>query len=88
MAQLEIRGLIKRFGDFVALKGLDLNVASGEFVSFLGPNGCGKTTALRIIAGFEHPTEGSVHVGGKDSADDVARVVGVWRCEAPIKLSQ
>jgi putative spermidine/putrescine transport system ATP-binding protein len=66
MAELEIQKLHKRFGDFVALKSLDLKIVSGEFLSFLGPSGCGKTTALRIIAGFERPTTGRVLVGGKD----------------------
>jgi putative spermidine/putrescine transport system ATP-binding protein len=66
MAQLELQGLHKRFGDVIALQSLDLTINSGEFVTFLGPSGCGKTTALRIVAGFERPDSGSVSVGGKD----------------------
>ncbi len=58
MAGVELRQLHRRFGDVVALAGIDLAVPSGEFVSFLGPSGCGKTTALRIVAGFDRPTAG------------------------------
>ena len=64
--QLEIRGVTKRFGDHTALDDLDLTVASGEFLSLLGPSGCGKTTLLRIIAGFEDPTEGQVCLSGQN----------------------
>ncbi len=66
MANLELRGLHKQFGQVHALRGLDLSVASGEFVAFLGPSGCGKTTALRIVAGFDQPTAGRVLMGDKD----------------------
>ena len=57
-------GVSKLFGDVVAAKDLNLVVNSGEFLSFLGPSGCGKTTMLRMIAGFEQPTEGDVHLQG------------------------
>ena len=66
MAGVELRDLHRRFGDVVALDGIDLDIASGEFVSFLGPSGCGKTTALRLIAGFDRPTSGRVFVEDKD----------------------
>ncbi len=66
MAELELQGLHKRFGEVVALESLDLTIRSGEFVSFLGPSGCGKTTALRIVAGFEQPDDGRVLLEGKD----------------------
>jgi putative spermidine/putrescine transport system ATP-binding protein len=66
MAQLELQHVRKQFGEFVALRGLDLAVSSGEFVSLLGPSGCGKTTALRIIAGFERASSGGVLIDGKD----------------------
>jgi putative spermidine/putrescine transport system ATP-binding protein len=66
MAGVELRQLHRRFGEVVALDGIDLGIASGEFVSFLGPSGCGKTTALRLVAGFDRPTSGRVLVEGKD----------------------
>jgi putative spermidine/putrescine transport system ATP-binding protein len=66
MAQLTFEKLHKSFGEFVAIRELDLDVSSGEFVSLLGPSGCGKTTALRIVAGFERATSGRVLVDGKE----------------------
>jgi putative spermidine/putrescine transport system ATP-binding protein len=56
----------KRFGDVVAVDGVDLDVAAGEFFSMLGPSGSGKTTCLRMIAGFEAPTEGRIYLEGRD----------------------
>ncbi|KMK66705.1 putative 2-aminoethylphosphonate ABC transporter ATP-binding protein [Puniceibacterium sp. IMCC21224] len=63
---LRIRNLWKAFGDFVALKDINLDVASGEFVCFLGPSGCGKTTLLRTIAGLDPQSRGAIHQGGTD----------------------
>ena len=54
----------KRYGDVVAVDTVSLSIERGEFFSFLGPSGCGKTTSLRLIAGFEQPTQGNVHIGG------------------------
>ena len=65
MSFLDIKGLRKEFGDFVAVEHLDLQVEKGEFVSLLGPSGCGKTTTLQIIAGFIDPTRGEVTVNGR-----------------------
>jgi putative spermidine/putrescine transport system ATP-binding protein len=66
MAQLEIQNLVKRYGDFHAVRDVSLTVADGEFLVLLGPSGCGKTTTLRMVAGFIEPTAGSVKLGGAD----------------------
>jgi len=58
--------VVKRFGEVTALEAVQLDVADGEFVTLLGPSGCGKTTLLRIVAGFERPSEGRVLLGGDD----------------------
>jgi putative spermidine/putrescine transport system ATP-binding protein len=64
---VRLRGLRKEFGPVVAVAGLDLDVADGEFFALLGPSGSGKTTVLRMIAGFEVPTAGTVQLGGVDA---------------------
>lgn len=61
----ELRGATKRFGEVLAADSLNLEIAEGEFLSFLGPSGCGKTTALRMLAGFESPSEGDVLLDGE-----------------------
>jgi spermidine/putrescine transport system ATP-binding protein len=61
---VELAAVTKRFGEFVAVDDLSLDIYEGEFFSLLGPSGCGKTTTLRMIAGFEEPTEGGISVGG------------------------
>ena len=63
---VSLTGLTKRFGDQVAISGISLDIADGEFFSLLGPSGSGKTTTLRLIAGFERPTSGSVRLHGRD----------------------
>jgi putative spermidine/putrescine transport system ATP-binding protein len=63
---VRLRGLRKRFGDVTAVDGVDLDIADGEFLTLLGPSGSGKTTVLRMIAGFELPTEGSIELAGRD----------------------
>jgi len=63
---IELRGVTKRFGSTIAVENLSLRVRKGEFVSLLGPSGCGKTTTLRMIAGFEVPSEGEIFVVGQD----------------------
>ena len=59
-----LRDLVKRFGEVTAVDGLNLEVKPGEFMSLLGPSGCGKTTTLRMLAGFEDPTEGDIRISG------------------------
>ena len=55
----------KRFGDFAAVRGFDLEIAKGEFLAIMGPSGCGKTTTLRMLAGLERPSEGEVRLNGR-----------------------
>jgi len=69
MAGLRIAGLRKSFGSVEILRGIELDIADGEFVCFLGPSGCGKSTLLRSIAGLEDLTEGEIHLGGRDITD-------------------
>ena len=66
---VRLDGVTKRFGDVIAVDGIDLDVREGEFFSMLGPSGSGKTTCLRMIAGFERPTAGRVWLGGVDVGD-------------------
>ncbi len=65
-ADVRIERVTKRFGDFVAVDDLSLEVSRGEFFSMLGPSGCGKTTTLRMIGGFEEVTEGTIYLGDTD----------------------
>jgi spermidine/putrescine transport system ATP-binding protein len=62
---VELSGVTKRFGEFTAVDDVSLDIYEGEFFSLLGPSGCGKTTTLRMIAGFEEPTEGTISVAGE-----------------------
>ncbi len=66
MALLEIRGATRRFGNFVAVRDVNLEIEAGEFFTLLGPSGCGKTTLLRLIAGFDTPDEGRILLDGRD----------------------
>jgi len=68
VGQVQIVDLVKRFAEVTAVDGINVDVAGGEFFSLLGPSGCGKTTTLRLIAGFEQPTEGRVVLDGRDVA--------------------
>jgi len=63
---LHLRGLTKQFGDTVAVDHLDLTIPAGSFFALLGASGCGKTTTLRMIAGLEDPTAGTIHIGSRD----------------------
>jgi putative spermidine/putrescine transport system ATP-binding protein len=66
MAFLDIAGLQKFFGPNHVVRSFDLGVEKGEFVTLLGPSGCGKTTVLRMVAGFESPSEGAIRIDGRD----------------------
>jgi putative spermidine/putrescine transport system ATP-binding protein len=63
---VRLENRVKRYGDVEAVSGINLDIADGEFFSMLGPSGSGKTTTLRMIAGFEQPTEGRVLLHGRD----------------------
>jgi spermidine/putrescine transport system ATP-binding protein len=65
---IRLRGVEKYFGDYHALRAIDLDIREGEFFSLLGPSGCGKTTLLRTIAGFETISQGALSIGGQDMA--------------------
>jgi iron(III) transport system ATP-binding protein len=65
MASVELRGVVKRYGETTVVDGIDLVVPDGAFVCLLGPSGCGKTTLLRLLAGFVAPDAGEIVVGGK-----------------------
>ena len=66
MARLALENVSKRFGEVLAVDGVDLEVEHGEFVVFVGPSGCGKSTMLRLISGLESVTEGRILIGGRD----------------------
>jgi putative spermidine/putrescine transport system ATP-binding protein len=65
-ADVRLDSVLKRYGDVVAVTGVDLEIRPGEFFTMLGPSGSGKTTTLRLIAGFERPDQGRVYLGGVD----------------------
>ena len=67
-AIISFKGVTKRFGKMVAVDNVNLDVREGEFFALLGPSGCGKTTLLRMLAGFETPSEGKILIDGKDVA--------------------
>ena len=65
MAEIQLRNLSKRWGNFVAVDDFNLTIADKEFLVLLGPSGCGKTTTMRMIAGLEDATSGDIIVDGK-----------------------
>lgn len=79
MAAVDINGLRVRFGEVIAVDGIDLQIKDGEFVVFLGPSGCGKTTTLRCVAGLEEPTAGQIKFDGSviDNLDAIHRNVAM-----------
>jgi spermidine/putrescine transport system ATP-binding protein len=68
--ELVLEGVTKKFGDFAAVDDLDLTVPAGSFFALLGPSGCGKTTTLRMVAGLEEPTAGTIRLASRDIAHD------------------
>jgi len=73
-AAIEVRGLTRRFGDHPAVAGLDFDVAPGELFGLVGPDGAGKTTTLRMLAGVLRPTAGDARIGGVSVAADPERI--------------
>jgi len=65
VADVILKDIVKSFGSFTAIQGLNLQIDEGEFVSLLGPSGCGKTTTLRMLAGLEFPTSGTISIGNR-----------------------
>jgi ABC-2 type transport system ATP-binding protein len=74
---VELRGLVKRYGDLVAVDHVDLTVQAGDVYGYLGPNGAGKTTSLRMTLGLIRPTEGAVRLFGRDPLASVRALEGV-----------
>src|SRR4249920_3188457 len=77
---IDVQNIVKRFGDFTAVKGITFGVETGEFFGLLGPNGAGKSTLIRMLTTLLPPTSGTARVNGFDvieRADDVRRSIGV-----------
>ncbi|PZS08050.1 MAG: ABC transporter ATP-binding protein [Solirubrobacterales bacterium] len=74
---IEVRGLVKRYGDLTAVAGVDLTVDAGDVYGYLGPNGAGKTTSLRMMLGLIRPTAGMVRLFGRDPLEGVQALQGV-----------
>jgi ABC-2 type transport system ATP-binding protein len=85
---LAARGLVRRFGDLVAVDGLDLEVRAGTCLALLGPNGAGKTTTIEMLEGLQRPDEGTIEVLGLDwrsNADEIRRRIGVQLQETKLQ---
>src|SRR3954469_20798154 len=76
-APVEVRGLVKRYGEITAVDGVDLTIDAGDVYGYLGPNGAGKTTSLRMMLGLIRPSAGSVRLFGRDPLDGVQALDGV-----------
>jgi len=74
---IEVRGLVKRYGELTAVGGVDLTVRTGDVYGYLGPNGAGKTTSLRMMLGLIRPTAGTVRLFGRDPMESVRALEGV-----------
>ena len=78
----ELHGISKYFDNTCALHNINLSIANGEFLTLLGPSGCGKTTILRLLSGFERPSEGEIFLNGKlinDTAPEKRQVNTVFQ---------
>ena len=73
---LVIEDLTKRYGKFVAVNGLSLEIPKGEIFGFVGPNGAGKTTTMKIVAGLMQPTSGKVLIDGVDMSKNIKEIRG------------
>ena len=73
MASVTLKGITKRWNEFVAVKDLSLLIEDQEFLVLLGPSGCGKTTTMRMIAGLEEPSHGEVYIGDRKVNDDLPK---------------
>lgn len=85
---LKIHGLVKEFGDFRALKGIDLEFGSGLLVGLIGPNGCGKSTMMKCISRLHHQTAGTIEVAGKDVSSMKPAEVAKMVATVPAELGQ
>ncbi len=74
---IEVRGLVKRYGELTAVAGVDITVDTGDVYGYLGPNGAGKTTSLRMMLGLIRPTEGTVRLFGRDPMATIEALEGV-----------
>lgn len=79
VTDIEFKNVTKLYGDIRAVDGVSLTIERGSFFSFLGPSGCGKTTSLRMVAGFEQPTQGDIYIGGQS-------VVGIPPYRRPVNM--
>lgn len=79
VTDIEFKNVTKRYGDVRAVDGVSLTIERGSFFSFLGSSGCGKTTSLRLVAGFEQPTQGDIFIGGHS-------VIGVPPYKRPVNM--
>ena len=73
MASIHLQNIEKRYGGFVGVQNMSLEIADEEFLVLLGPSGCGKTTTMRMIAGLELPTGGKIVIGGEEMTEIDAR---------------
>ena len=79
MARIQIKDLVKSFGAYNAVSGIDMDIRDGEFLIMVGPSGCGKTTTLNMISGLETPTSGQIIIGNTVVNDwNRASAVSAW----------